>query len=135
MLTNNVPLSRNMRIKIFQAYREPVSADWRREQDRCLREIAQHQEADQSYLDGGRRLAGMARGAQALFEREAPLQKRRLLNFVVSSCTWSGGELRATFRQPFDLLAETTVPATDGGPTDGQIRLVVRAGWGTRIRT
>jgi hypothetical protein len=33
------------------------------------------------------------------------------LNFVLSNCTWEDGELVANFRQPFDLLAETTVRA------------------------
>ena len=35
-------------------------------------------------------------------------EKRRLLNFVLSNCSWENGEVVATFRQPFDLLAETT---------------------------
>jgi len=48
------------------------------------------------------------RNAQKLFERQEPREKRRLLNFVVSNCTWEDGEVVATFRQPFDLLAETT---------------------------
>ena len=39
------------------------------------------------------------------------LQKRRLLNFVLSNCTWEDGEVVATFRQPFDMLAETTTVA------------------------
>jgi site-specific DNA recombinase len=46
-----------------------------------------------------------------------PLEKRRLLNFVVSNSTWSDDELSVTFRQPFDLLAQTTtiVAGGDGG--------------------
>ena len=35
-------------------------------------------------------------------------EKRRLLNFVLSNCSWEDGEAVATFRQTFDLLAETT---------------------------
>ena len=50
----------------------------------------------------------LAQNAQKLFERQEPREKRRLLNFVVSNCTWEDGEVVATFRQPFDLLAETT---------------------------
>ena len=34
-----------------------------------------------------------------------------MLNFVLSNCTWEDGEVVATFRQPFDLLAETTAIA------------------------
>ena len=35
----------------------------------------------------------------------------RLLNFLLSNCTWEDGNVVATFRQPFDLLAETAVTA------------------------
>jgi site-specific DNA recombinase len=49
--------------------------------------------------------------ACSLFERQEPRQKRRLLNFVLSNCTWNDGEVVATFREPFDLLAETTAIA------------------------
>jgi len=35
-----------------------------------------------------------------------------LLNFLLSNCSWENGEVLATFRKPFDLLAETTAIAT-----------------------
>ena len=57
----------------------------------------------------------LARNAQRLFEAQEPRQKRRLLNFVLSNCTWEDGEVVATFRQPFDLLAETTAIAASYG--------------------
>ena len=42
-----------------------------------------------------------------------------LLSFVLSNCTWDDGEVVATFRQPFDLLAETTAIASRSGGNDG----------------
>jgi site-specific DNA recombinase len=36
--------------RIDTAFFDRISAEWRREQERCLCEIEQHQEADQSYL-------------------------------------------------------------------------------------
>ncbi len=53
-------------------------------------------------------LLELARNAQRLFVQQEPRQKRRLLNFVLSNCSWDDGEVIATFRQPFDLFAETT---------------------------
>ena len=44
-----------------------------------------------------------------------PREKRRLLNFVLSNCSWEDGEVVATFRQPFDMLAETATAAADVG--------------------
>ena len=54
-------------------------------------------------------LLELARKAQPLFDRQEPREKRRLLDFLLSNCTWEDGEVAATFRQPFDLLAETAV--------------------------
>ena len=96
-----------------------MSAEWRTEQDRCQREIARHQSADQSYLEEGVALLELARNAQRLFKKQEPREKRRLLDFVVSNCTWRDGALKATLRQPFDLLAETTAIAAQIKIADG----------------
>ena len=84
-----------------------MSAEWRAEQNRCLREIERHEAAEQSYMDEGVQILELARNAQHLFAQQEPREKRRLLNFILSNCTWEDGEVAATFRQPFDLLAET----------------------------
>ena len=93
------------------AFFEKMSNEWREAQNRCLREIERHQEADKSYMDEGVQLLELARKAQELFAQQEPREKRRLLNFLLSNCTWEDGEVVATFRQPFDLLAETAVSA------------------------
>ena len=97
--------------RVGAAFFDQMAAEWRAEQARCQREIDRHQEADKSYMDEGVQILELARNAQRLFERQEPRQKRRLLNFVLSNCTWEDGEVVATFRQPFDLLAETTAIA------------------------
>jgi hypothetical protein len=76
-----------------------------------FREIKPHQNADKSYKDEGVALLDLARNAQRLFANQEPREKRRLLNFILSNCTWEDGEVVATFRQPFDLLAETAASA------------------------
>ncbi|MGB7857257.1 MAG: hypothetical protein WBL48_15310 [Pseudolabrys sp.] len=64
-------------------------------------------------------LLELARNAQMLFAKQEPREKRRLLNFLLSNCTWEDGAAVATFRKPFDLLAETVAgaerTATDNG--------------------
>ncbi len=64
-----------------------------------------------SYLDEGVQLLALARNAQRLFVRQEAKEKRRLLGFPVSNCSWKGGELTAELRQPFDLLAQTVAAA------------------------
>ena len=64
----------------------------------------------------GVQLLELARNAQKLFEQQEPREKRRLLNFVLSNCTWQDGAVVANFRQPFDLLAETNAIAARAVP-------------------
>jgi site-specific DNA recombinase len=93
------------------AFFERMSNQWREEQNRCLCEIERLQAADRSYLKEGVQLLELARNAQRLFAKQESREKRRLLNFVLSNCTWEDGEVIATLREPFDLLAETAVSA------------------------
>src|SRR5579875_1781213 len=89
-----------------------MARQWREEQSRCLSDIERHQQAEQSYMDEGVQLLELARNAQRLFAKQEPREKRRLLNFLLSNCTWEDGEVVATFRQPFDLLSETALTAS-----------------------
>ena len=91
------------------AFYEKMSNQWREEQARCQREIERHRNADKSYLEEGIALLDLAQNAQRLFAKQEPREKRRLLNFLLSNCTWEDGEVVATFRQPFDLLAKTVL--------------------------
>ena len=58
-------------------------------------------------MSEGVTLLELANNAQRLFAQQEPREKRRLLNFLLSNCTWNDGVLTAKFRQPFDMLAET----------------------------
>ncbi len=44
-----------------------------------------------------------------MFRTQPSNQKRRLLGFVLSNCTWKGGELTATYRQPFDFVEKNVL--------------------------
>jgi DNA invertase Pin-like site-specific DNA recombinase len=92
---------------INAAFFQKMSNQWREEQDRCRRDIERHRNADRSYLSEGVALLELANNAQRLFAQQEPREKRRLLNFLLSNCTWNDGVLIASFRQPFDMLAET----------------------------
>jgi site-specific DNA recombinase len=98
-----------------------MAGQWREEQTRCLRDIERHQEAEQSYMDDGVRILELARNAQALFECQPAREKRRLLNFLLSNCSWDDGEVVAEFRQPFDLLAETAASGASARADDSGI--------------
>ncbi len=88
-----------------------MAATWRSEQANCRRLIEQHEAANQSYMAEGVRLLELARRARRLFEKQEAREKRRLLDFLVSNCSWQDGDLTAEFRQPFDSLADTAMAA------------------------
>jgi hypothetical protein len=90
--------------RVTAAFFDRKAAEWRAEQDRIQRTIEEHQSANQSYLEEGVRLLEIANRSCELFRRQPPSEKRRLLNFMVSNCTWKDGKLSATFRQPFDMM-------------------------------
>ena len=100
------------------AFYDKMSNQWREKQSRCQREIDRLQTVNQSYMDEGVQILELASNAQKLFASQEPRQKRRLLNFLLSNCSWEDGEVVATFRQPFDLLAETTRIAASRQATD-----------------
>ncbi len=99
--------------RVNAAFFDQKAAEWRSEQRSLLRAIEEHQGANETYLNEGVQLLELARLAHILFKKQGPREKRRLLDFVVSNCTWKNGDLRATYRQPFDLLA-VVAAATKG---------------------
>ena len=107
---------------IDAAFFQKMSNQWREEQDRCRRDIERHRNADRSYLNEGVALLELANNAQRLFAKQEPREKRRLLNFLLSNCTWKDGELTATFRQPFDMLAETIIAVQSESGIGSRIR-------------
>nr|MBA3529789.1 recombinase family protein [Propionibacteriaceae bacterium] len=92
--------------KIDSLTYDRLSDEWRCEQARVLSAMESHQSSTVTYLDEGARLLELASRCQELFAQQPPIEKRRLLNFVVSNCSWREGVLTPTFRKPFDLLAE-----------------------------
>jgi len=116
--------------KIGDDFFDRRARQWREEQSRCLNDIERHQSAEQSYMDEGVQLLELARNAQRLFAKQEPRERRRLLNFLLSNCSWEDGEVVATFRQPFDLLAETAVIAARAaaGATAGTARTEIWLG-------
>ena len=114
--------------KIGGDFYDRMAGEWRKDQSRCLIDIERHQKAQESYMDEGLKILELARNAKALFERQPAREKRRLLNFVLSNCSWENGELAASFRQPFDLLSETTTISARSS-ADGQAVLAKNEIW------
>ena len=92
------------------------------ERDDLTATITRHNDVSRTYVDEGVKLLNLARRAAELFERQSPGEKRRLLNFLLSNCSWKDGTLHAEFRQPFDMLAVAAKPpsGSNGGGSGGK---------------
>jgi site-specific DNA recombinase len=96
------------------------AAEFRSGQCSVMRDIEKHQNANQSYVEGGIRLLDLARRAHVLFENQPPVEKRKLLDFVLSNCRWKDGHLEAEYRKPFDMLAVVVATQNSGAAGIGQ---------------
>ena len=92
--------------RIDARFFDQKQAEWREEQERLRDTIADHERANESYISEGVMLLELANRASELFDRQPASEKRRLLDFVLSNCTWKDGELTPVFRQPFDMIAD-----------------------------
>lgn len=91
--------------RITTEFYDQKVCEWRAEQERIELALRHHREANQSYLEEGVALLELASRAADLFEQQPASEKRRLLDFVLSNCTWADGVLTPVFRQPFDMIA------------------------------
>jgi hypothetical protein len=97
-------------------------------------DVAHRQDRHDKLSTDGIDLLELAGNAHAMFEKEDPLEKARLLNFV-RTARGAVGSFAPSSSGPFDPLAETTAIAAQSDAIHGQIRPIIRIGWGTRIRT
>ncbi len=92
---------------ISQEFFNRKSEEWRTEQTSIMSNIEKHQNVNQNYLDDGLKLLELSQRAVNLYDRQTMVEKRRLLDYVVSNSTWKNGKLTPQYRQPFDLIAVT----------------------------
>jgi len=91
--------------RIANDFFDTKATEMRAAQAAIIRDLGAHQTANRSYIEEGVQLLELAHNAHALFESQPATEKRKLLDFVLSNCTWKGGDLTAKYRQPFDVLA------------------------------
>jgi site-specific DNA recombinase len=71
--------------RIDNEFFDRKAVEFRSEQGRLMREIDAHQSANEIYTEQGVRILELAQKAPQLFESQPPIEKRKLLDFVVSN--------------------------------------------------
>ena len=120
--------------RIGNDYFDTKAAEMRAVQASIMRDIQAHQTANHNYIEEGVQLLELAHKAHVLFQSQPAMEKRKLLDFVLSNCTWKGGELAAKYRQPFDILA-VAVASEQQRVGVGLAETAMRSGSSGRTRT
>lgn len=92
--------------EITEEFWKRMTGEWRAAQLAVLASIEKHQGANQGYFEEGGRILDLASRAYDLWLQQPAEEKRKLLNLLLSNCTFDGETLRATYRKPFCWLAE-----------------------------
>lgn len=92
--------------KISEELWNQKSKEWQEEQNSVTEQMERCQNANRSYLDLGGKLIELAEKAPLLYSKQLPMERRKLLNILLSNCTLKGGILYPTYRKPFDILLQ-----------------------------
>jgi hypothetical protein len=66
-----------------------------------------------------------------IFGKRTALEKRMLLKFALTNCTWKERKLSVTYWQPFYIIAKNNIPPSGSGP-GGNMIPVERSEWWAR---
>jgi site-specific DNA recombinase len=69
--------------------------------------MARYENATKKNYELGISILELAKKAHQLYLRQDHHERRKLLNTLLSNCTFSRGSLYPTYRKPFDILAKT----------------------------
>ena len=81
------------------------SEQWEEERRTVEAEIARLADQDRPVTVTAARILELAKHAEKLYKSQDPADQRRLLETVLSNCTFDRGSLSPTYSKPFDLFA------------------------------
>ena len=82
------------------------STAWESERETSIGALARYdQQASRDYTATGASILELSQQAYPLHVRQERTEQRRLLNTLLSNCTFERGSLTPTYSKPFDLLA------------------------------
>ena len=79
---------------------------WEAEVETIDRELSRLQQRNSGSVAEAEKIFELAKKAENLYKSQDPTEQRRLLETVLSNCTFDRGSLRPTYTSPFDLLVK-----------------------------
>jgi site-specific DNA recombinase len=80
---------------------------WRAEQVEVKKSLEEQEKANVAYIESGVRIIELSKNALDLYNSRPMLEKRKVLEILLSNCSYKDGQLHPEYRKPFDLIAKT----------------------------
>jgi hypothetical protein len=80
------------------------SAEWETELATVTAELSAFERPATSFVATGERIIEVAKRAGILYKTQDPAEQRRVLDSVLSNCTFDRGSVCPTYKKPFDLF-------------------------------
>ena len=118
----------NMDDKIEDGIFRSLTAQFRKQERKIARELELRLDADLSYMDEGIILMSIARDAKQRFLEAELAVKKHVLSVLLSNCSFRDRKVTATYRKPFDIIAEK-MPCSDVMARAGGGKIPQNAKW------
>jgi hypothetical protein len=92
--------------RISEAFWTRKSAEWEAELQTMEAERARLERTHAPAAATAEKILELAKKAQVLYKSQNPIEQRRLLETVLSNCTFDRGTLSPAYTSPFDLLVK-----------------------------
>jgi site-specific DNA recombinase len=84
------------------------SAEWEAELATVTAELSALEQPATSFVATGETILELVKRAGILYKTQDPAEQRRVLDSVLSNCTFDRGSVYPTYRKPFDLFARAS---------------------------
>ena len=91
--------------RISSAFWTRKSEEWESEVATIEAELSRLSRPTPAYVAAGEKILELAKNAHFLYQQQPFAERRRLLDSVLSNCTFDRGTLCPTYTKPFDLLS------------------------------
>jgi hypothetical protein len=92
--------------RISETFWTRKSAEWEAELQTVEAERARLERTHAPAVATAEKILELAEKAEILYKSQSPTEQRRLLETVLSNCTFDRGTLSPTYASPFDLLVK-----------------------------
>jgi len=92
--------------RISETFWTRKSAEWEAELQTIDAERVRLNAAHTPAVVSAEKILELAKNAEILYKSQNPTEQRRLLETVLSNCTFDRGSLKPTYTSPFDLLVK-----------------------------